>query len=167
MKAKIIGGVIVAEIIIAVATSNNKKAAPDAAAITTAPAVANTTTTVPSVPLTGKTAGTWQDPAGCIGCGDLVSYIRVDSIWCGWQGDNVIVHARFHNGSVEHVTVHWHPSYTIAGGDAHGTGLSSVQSSGLDAGATRGVYVKQQPKGVTPGSPIGLCDPAFEDVKSG
>ena len=63
----------------------------------------------------------------------MVHYIHVDKVWCGWQDGQVILHVRFRNDSVEHVTVNWHPSYVIRDGGSHGTGLTSVQSSGVDA----------------------------------
>ena len=84
-----------------------------------------------------------------------------------WQGENVIIHVRFRNRSVEHITIHWHPSYTIRGGGAHGEGLSSMQDSGVNAHASRGVFVKQDPKGVSTGARIGVCKPSFSLVESG
>jgi hypothetical protein len=97
----------------------------------------------------------------------MVRYVAADKVWCGWQGDNVIIHVRFRNSSVEHVTIHWHPSYEIEGGGSHGDGFSSVQDSGLNARAARGVFVKQQPKGVPAGTPIARCKPSFQLVESG
>ncbi len=120
-----------------------------------------------SVPITGRISGAFQDSSGCLGCGSLVQYIHVDRVWCGWQGNNVIIHVRFRNDSVEHVTVSWHPSYVIAGGGSHGGGLTSIQSISLASHATRAADVSQSPKGVSPGSAIGQCDPAFEQVSSG
>ena len=118
-------------------------------------------------PITGKVKGTFASAATCFGCGDMVKYVRADSAWCAWQGDNVIIHVRFRNTSVEHLTVSWHPSYVIRGGGSHGDGLSSVQDSGINAHASRGVYVKQKPKGVPAGSAIATCKPSFFNVKSG
>jgi hypothetical protein len=48
------------------------------------------------------------------------------------------------NTSVEHVTVNWHPTYTIRGGGAHGEGLSSVQSNGFDSGEVRQLVAKRK-----------------------
>ena len=127
----------------------------------------NARSTPASVPVTGRVSGEFQDTAGCLGCGDLIRYIRADRVWCGWQGKDVIVHARFRNSSVEHLTIDWHPSYIIEGGGSHGGGMTSVQSSGIDAGATRGLFIKQNPNGVATGSPISECDPAFSTVSSG
>ena len=118
-------------------------------------------------PITGKVQGVFASTSGCFGCGDMAKYVRADRVWCAWQGDNVIIHVRFRNSSVEHITIHWHPSYTIRDGGDHGTGLSSLQSSGVNGKASRGVYVKQKPKGVPSGSPIAKCDPSFSDVQSG
>jgi hypothetical protein len=78
-----------------------------------------------------------------------------------------LVGVRFRNASVEHVTISWHPSYVIRGGGSHGDGLSSLQEDGVNAHASRGVYVKQKPKGVPAGSPIAACKPSFFSVKSG
>ena len=116
---------------------------------------------------TGTVPGRFASASSCFGCGDMTHYVKADNVWCAWQGDNVIVHVRFRNTSVEHVTISWHPSYTIQRGGAHGDGLTSVQDSGVNAGASRGVFVKQQPKGVPSGSPIGACKPSFFSVKSG
>jgi hypothetical protein len=120
-----------------------------------------------SPPVTGKVAGEFQSVSGCLGCGSLVHYIHVDKVWCGWQDGQVVIHVRFRNSSVEHVTVDWHPSYVIRDGGSHGTGLTSIQSSGVDAHATRVLTVQQSPDGVAAGSAIGQCEPAFEDVESG
>jgi hypothetical protein len=104
----------------------------------------------------------------CFLCsGNMQSYIDTSDVWCGWDGDNVIVHVLMTNNSVEHVTVNWHPSYTIVGGGEHGTGLTSVQSDGFDSGETRDLEAHQNPNGVEPGSEIGICKPSFNTVESG
>lgn len=118
-------------------------------------------------PIHGKVIGHFASKSSCFGCGEMIKYVRADRVWCAWQGDNVIIHVRFRNNSVEHTTIHWHPSYTIRGGGSHGEGWSSLQDSGVNAHASRGVYVKQQPKGVPAGSPIGVCKPSFNLVESG
>jgi hypothetical protein len=118
-------------------------------------------------PIQGKIQGTFGSAASCLGCGDMIKYVRADRVWCAWQGDQVIIHVRFRNSSIEHITINWHPSYVIAGGGSHGTGLSSVQSDGVNAHASRGVFVKQSPKGVPAGSRISECKPSFELVQSG
>jgi hypothetical protein len=120
-----------------------------------------------SSPIHGKIAGQFGSAASCFGCGDMVKYVKADRVWCAWQGDNVIIHVRFRNTSVEHITIHWHPSYTVRGGGAHGDGLSSLQDSGVNAHASRGMFVKQKPKGVPAGSPLATCKPSFFLVKSG
>lgn len=74
---------------------------------------------------------------------------------------------RFRNESVEHVTVEWHPSFTISDGGEHGAGLTSIQSIALDGHSTQVAVAKDAPKGVPAGSPLSLCDPAFFDVSSG
>ena len=120
-----------------------------------------------SKPIQGKVIGHFGSAASCFGCGDMVKYVKADRVWCAWQGDNVIVHARFRNTSIEHITIHWHPSYTIRGGGSHGEGMSSLQDSGVNAHASRGMFVQQKPKGVPAGSPISVCKPSFNSVESG
>jgi hypothetical protein len=115
----------------------------------------------------GKISGRFASASGCFGCGDMVRYVKADRVWCAWQGDNVIIHVRFRNASVEHITITWHPSYIVRDGGEHGDGISSLQDSGVDAHASRGVFVKQQPKGVPPGSPLATCKPSFSSVESG
>ena len=97
----------------------------------------------------------------------MVRYTRADRVWCAWQGENVIIHVRFRNTSIEHLTIGWHPSYVIRGGGAHGEGLTSIQSSGVNAHASRGVFIKQKPKGVPAGSAISECKPSYSTVESG
>jgi hypothetical protein len=118
-------------------------------------------------PIIGKVIGRFASASSCFGCGDMIKYVRADRVWCAWQGDNVIIHVRFRNTAVEHITINWHPTYVIRGGGSHGEGLSSLQDSGVNANATRGVFVKQKPKGVPPGSPIAQCKPSFFNVQSG
>jgi hypothetical protein len=118
-------------------------------------------------PIHGKIIGSFASASSCFGCGDMVKYVKADRVWCAWQGANVIIHVRFRNTSVAHATVTWHPSYEVRGGGAHGEGFSSLQDHGLNAHAARGVFVKQQPKGVPAGSPLASCKPSFFSVKSG
>ena len=120
-----------------------------------------------SKPIQGKIVGQFASASSCLGCGDMTRYVRADRAWCAWQGDSVIIHVRFRNAAVEHITIHWHPSYVIRGGGAHGEGLSSLQDSGVNAHASRGVYVKQKPKGVPAGTPIAQCKPSYSNVESG
>jgi len=112
-----------------------------------------------------KTAGSFH--RDCFGCGDLTHYIKTGNVWCAWKGDTVLVHVTMTNRSVEHVTVTWHPSYTIVGGAEHGAGLTSTEDSGFDAGETRDLVSEQSPDGVTAGTKIGECKPSFFLVESG
>jgi hypothetical protein len=118
-------------------------------------------------PIHGKIIGTFGSKSSCFGCGDMVKYVRADRVWCAWQGDNVIIHVRFRNSSIEHLTINWHPTYIVKGGGPHGEGFSSMQDSGINAKASRGVYVKQKPKGVPVGSPLSKCKPSYSLVESG
>jgi hypothetical protein len=120
-----------------------------------------------SKPIHGKIVGQFGSASSCFGCGQMVRYVRADTVWCAWQGDNVIIHVRFRNRSIEHLTIHWHPTYVVRGGGAHGEGLSSLQDSGVNAHASRGVFAKQKPKGVPAGSPLSGCKPSFSSVQSG
>ena len=120
-----------------------------------------------SVSIKGKVLGKFASKSSCFGCGEMIRYVRADRVWCAWQGDNVVLHARFRNSSIEHVTIQWHPSYSVRGGGSHGDGLSSLEDSGVNAHASRGVFVKQKPKGVPKGSSLSACHPSFFVVKSG
>jgi hypothetical protein len=53
------------------------------------------------------------------------------------------------------------------GGADHGTGLTSIQDSGLDAGEVREVLVEQSPEGVTQDSALLVCKPSFCLVEAG
>jgi hypothetical protein len=139
------------------------------AAVVIAASVVFAATAVASAytPITKKITGTFASKSSCFGCGDMIKYVKADRVWCAWQGDSVIVHVRFRNTSVEKVTIHWHPSYVIRNGGAHGEGWGSLQDHGVEAHAARGVYVKQEPEGVPPGSPLSKCKPSYSLVESG
>jgi hypothetical protein len=122
-------------------------------------------TSAPADEITGRVAGTF-DTEGCFGCGELKEYIHVSDAWCGWSGEKVLVGVTMKNTAVEHVTVDWHPSYTIVGGSEHGAGLSSLETSGFDAGETRQLVSEQNPDGLTTGT-IGKCKPSFYLVEAG
>ena len=118
------------------------------------------------VSVAGRVAGSFVR-SGCIGCGDLAPKIATTDVYCGWHGNDVIVHVTMRNESAETATVHWHPSYSIANGAPHGTGLSSVQDSKLKAGQAESVYIRQSPAGVTAGTRLARCYPSFFNVTSG
>lgn len=122
--------------------------------------------TTKAVNVTQRVPGTFVR-TGCLGCGPLAPKVRTSNTYCGWPGHDVIVHVTMKNTSAEKVTVHWHPSYSIVNGAAHGTGLTSVQDTGLAAGQTESVSVSQSPKGVTAGARLARCYPSFEQVSSG
>ena len=103
----------------------------------------------------------------CFACGDMIKYVSASNAWCGWKDGKVVVHVTFRNTSIEHLTIHWHPSYTIVGGGGHGDGLTSIQDAGIDAGATRQVFATQEPKGVPADSTIDECKPSYSTVDSG
>jgi hypothetical protein len=117
-------------------------------------------------PITGKILGKFH--RNCLLCdGPLKTHIKTSKVWCAWQDGKVLIHVQMRNTSVEHVTVNWHPSYTIRNGGTHGDGLSSVQSNGFDAGEVRQLIAKQDPKGVPDGSRLGVCKPSFQTIQSG
>lgn len=116
--------------------------------------------------ITGKVGGVFH--RNCLLCdGPLKTHIKTAKVWCGWQDGKVLIHVQMRNTSVEHVTVNWHPTYTIRGGGAHGQGLSSVQSNGFDSGEVRQLIAKQDPKGVRDGARLGVCKPSFQTIESG
>jgi hypothetical protein len=119
-----------------------------------------------STAISGKVTGHFNPD--CFLCsGDLYKDLDISDAWCGWEGDDVIVHLSVTNNSVEHITFDWHPSYVIEDGGEHGTGLSSIQSDGFEAGETRELEARQKPQGVQSGSPIATCKPSFNNVESG
>jgi len=125
-----------------------------------------TSTALASGPITGKIRGTFH--RNCLLCdGPLKTHIKTSRVWCAWQDGKLLIHVRMRNTSVEHVTVNWHPTYTIRGGGAHGEGLTSIQSNGFDSGEVRELIAKQDPKGVRDGSPLGVCKPSFSTIDSG
>jgi hypothetical protein len=128
----------------------------------------------PPVSTTSKSAADTTGPQvpgrfhrDCFACGDLVRYIDTSDVSCGWDGDKVLVQVTMTNRSVEHVTVKWHPSYELVGGGSHGTGLTSIEDSGFEAGETRELVSEQNPDGVASGAEIGKCKPSFFLVESG
>jgi len=119
--------------------------------------------------VTGKTAGVFYRP-GCFGCGDsrLLAKIRTPGpVWCGWSGSTVVVHVVMRNTASQRTKVEWHPAYVIADGGLHGNGLTSIQTTTLNAGEIRTLDATQNPKGVSAGTPIALCEPSFSLVTSG
>lgn len=117
-------------------------------------------------PITGKVRGVFH--RDCLLCdGQLKSYIKTSNVWCAWQKGKVLIHVTMRNTAVEHITVNWHPSYVIARGGEHGAGLTSVQSSGFDAGELRQLVAKQDPKGVPDNARIAVCKPSFSTIDSG
>jgi hypothetical protein len=159
----VILAVVVLAIIGAAASNGSGKGSGGSDAVS----VNNVSDSSGTTPVTGRISGDFQSTSGCLGCGSLIRYVHADDVWCGWQGDQVLIHVRFHNDSVEHVTIDWHPSYVISDGGSHGAGLTSLQSSGINPHSTRVVVVKQSPEGTPAGSAIGQCEPAFSTVDNG
>jgi len=120
---------------------------------------------VKAADVTQRTAGHFVR-SGCLGCSNT-NEITTNDAYCGWDGNNVVVHVTFGNTSVQTLTVQWHPSYSIANGTAHGTGLSSIQSTKIPPGQSQSVFVKQSPAGTTAGSLIAKCNPSFFLVNAG
>jgi ssDNA-binding Zn-finger/Zn-ribbon topoisomerase 1 len=91
---KIILGVIGALVVIGIIASvaGNKKSSP-----------------VKAADITQRVDGTFVR-SGCFGCSNT-EHIATSDVYCGWDGDNVVVHVLFGNDSVESLKVIWHPSY--------------------------------------------------------
>jgi hypothetical protein len=104
---------------------------------------------------------------GCLACGEEADKIQVSDTWCSVDGDKALVGVTMKNTSIYHLTVNWHPSYTIVGGSEHGAGLTSLESSGFDAGETRQLVSEQNPDGIEDGFEIGECKPSFYLVEVG
>jgi hypothetical protein len=118
---------------------------------------------VTAADVTNRVAGTFIR-SGCFGC-ENTDKIATSNAYCGWDGDDVIVHVAFANSSAEELEVSWHPTYTIENGTAHGTGISSIQKTKIPPGGSVEEFVKQSPKGTTAGTPIARCYPSFFLVK--
>jgi hypothetical protein len=97
----------------------------------------------------------------------LKRYVKTTNVWCAWQDGKVLIHVTMRNTSAEHITVDWHPSYTIKRGGEHGTGLTSIESDGFDAGERRWLLANEDPKGVKDGAKIAVCKPSFSTIESG
>jgi hypothetical protein len=104
--------------------------------------------------------------SGCFGCTNTAK-IQTSNVYCGWDGNNVIVHVVFSNSSSEILKVSWHPSYLIQNGTSHGTGLTSTQDTTISPGVSQEVFNKQSPAGTTAGTPIAKCYPSFFNVQAG
>ena len=127
--------------------------------------VASTAAVSTASPVTGVIRGYFH--RDCLTCGGIDRYVAAKNVWCGWQDNHVVIHVTFHNRSVEHVKITWHPSYTIRMGGDHGGGLTSLQDTKLSPGQTRSFLVGQSPKGVPPNSALAVCKPSFYLVESG
>ena len=119
--------------------------------------------------VTGKVAGTIKPSLLC--CQQKQGIKKLDSsdVWCGWSGDDVVMHVNFTNGLSAHVTVQVQPNYVLKNAGLHGDGLTSQQSVGIDAGATRD-WIEDLGKpagGITAGTPIHKCKPEINDVELG
>lgn len=79
----------------------------------------------------------------------------------------MIVHVTSRNTSVETLSVQWHPTYSIQDGTAHGTGLTSIQTTSVPGGQSLNVSAQQSPKGTPDDATIARCYPSFSDVTTG
>ncbi len=167
-KVLIVAALVIIALGIAVALvpTEDEEVSPPATTETEAAETQPTATEELSEAVTGKVRGIFA--RDCLLCDrQLARFIRTSDVWCGWRGDTLLVHVRMRNRSVEHLTVNWHPSYTIARGGEHGAGLGSVQSDGFDGGESRELSAEQEPEGVAPGAKIGKCKPSFQIIESG
>jgi hypothetical protein len=154
------------------ATATAKKAAADKAAQvakekTAAQAAAQKAAArVAATRITLRIPGTFNRT--CVLCtSGLAPLVKTSDTFCGWQNGRVVVHVTMRNTAVGHVTVQWDPTYTVENGGVHGDGLTSIQSSGFNAGETRSLLIGQSPKGITANSPLAACTPGFWNISSG
>jgi hypothetical protein len=104
-----------------------------------------------------------------LGDSNLIRLLSASNVYCFWNNKgHVIVHITFRNHSIEHVTLHVEPKYTIRNGGTHGNGITNWQSVGINASAFRAVFLDAKaPDGVPKNSPIGSCRPDLADIQSG
>ena len=63
--------------------------------------------------------------------------LTATDVYCGYDGDNVILHAYLRNGLNAHVTAYVERIYFLADAGKHGSGITNHQDVGIDPQATR------------------------------
>jgi hypothetical protein len=97
--------------------------------------------------------------------GELADSIDVDQVWCQWSGGHVFLHVRFHNTSVEDLSVEYNTRYQIENGGTHGDSFENEQTTNVDGGLYRVLTVDAgAPDGVSAGAAIGDCEPEMKSV---
>lgn len=124
-----------------------------------------------SSPVTGKVPGVMHDDslATTLGDAQALHKLSTSSVYCGWQDDHVVLHARFKNGLAAHVTIHVSPVYVLENAGKHGDGAFNEKSVGVDAGASRDWLgdLGAPAGGVKAGTAITRCAPLVAYVELG
>ena len=103
--------------------------------------------------------------SGCAGCANR-HRLRTQDVYCGWDGNNLVVHLEFVNPSSRALTVYWYPAVLLADGTFHGTGAAFLQKTEIGAGGVREVFNQQLATGSSAGASIANCYPSFESVRA-
>jgi hypothetical protein len=90
------------------------------------------------------------------------SIVSASQVWCRWSADDshVVMHIRFENTGVEDVRISYYTRYTVTNGGTHGDSQTNLEVTDVPAGQT--IIANDNagtPSGVTPGSPLGSCEP--------
>jgi hypothetical protein len=119
--------------------------------------------------VSGKVNGAMRPSILCCQQKQAFKKLDVSDVWCGWSGENVVMHGTFRNGTAAHVTVQVQPNYTLKNAGIHGDGLTSQASVGIDASTTRNwsESIGTPEGGIKPGTPINKCAPEINDVELG
>jgi hypothetical protein len=99
---------------------------------------------------------------------DAARALEASRVWCRWDGDHVVVHARLKNGMAARVSLSITPKYDIKNGGQHGTSFGGDISLSLNAGESRDwVGDAGSPEGVATGTPISSCKPHLDSIDIG
>ena len=107
--------------------------------------------------------------ASTLGDKQALKKLKTTHVYCGWQGDHIVLHARFKNGLAAHITVHITPTYVLKNAGKHGDGLTSQQDIGIDAGAVRDWTgdLGAPAGGIRTGTTITKCVPRVASIDLG
>jgi hypothetical protein len=119
--------------------------------------------------VTGKVTGTIKRSLLCCQQKQGIKKLGRTDVWCGWSSGDVVMHVSFTNGLSAHITVQVQPNYVLKNAGLHGDGLTSQQSVGIDANASREwIQDLGTPAGGVPaGTAISKCKPEINDVELG
>jgi hypothetical protein len=93
--------------------------------------------------------------------------LSTDSVWCGWRGSHVVIHALFTNSYGAGVKLDVSPAYSLQDAGDHGD--SEDIAVEVPAGKTVGwLGDAGTPEGnPAPGTPITNCDPEINSINLG